>query len=140
MKLAPLFCIALLSVGCATDEDVNNGGFSAVRPVKSSEDLPYTQNGAVPDVSNNGLQKVGMYQQDPLLHDSDAYAESIKDGHAPLPNEVCGGCEVTLITVRDNALDYGGIGEIEVVSDGGDHLCRIYVSHDGSLDTLDCRR
>jgi hypothetical protein len=140
VKLAPLFCIALLSVGCATDEDSNNGGFSAVRPVKSSEDLPYTQNGDVPDVSKNGLQKVGMYQQDSLLHGSDAFAESIKDGHAPLPNEVCGGCEVTLITVHADKADNGAIGEIDVVNDGGEHICTIINSADGTQDASDCVR
>jgi hypothetical protein len=141
VKLAAMFCVALLSVGCATDDEITGGGFLAgLRPAKPSADDPGTAVGAVPDVSGNGLQKIGMWQQDPLLHGSDLHAETILDGHAPLPNEVCGGCEVTLITVGGTSADSGRIGEIEVVDDGGDHICTIVVSADGTQDTYDCVR
>lgn len=141
MKLAAMLCVALFSVGCATDVETTGGGFLAgLRPAKPSLDDPGTPSGSVPDISGNGFQNAGMFKQDQLLHQSDLSAESIKDGNAPLPNEVCGGCEVTLITVSGNTADNGGIGEIDVVNDGGDHICSLVRGPDGEIDSSDCVR
>jgi hypothetical protein len=141
VKLAALLCVGLLSVGCATDDEGTSGYLSGLPLVKASADLPYTPTGEHPDVSGSGLQKVGMWQQDPLLHGSDLQAETILDGHAPLPNEVCDGCQVTLITVQDNFAQRLGVGEIDVVNDGGEHICTIlFNTADGSQDASDCVR
>jgi hypothetical protein len=138
--LAATLCIAALSItGCATDDESNMGGYLAgMRPAKPSLDTATTS--LNPDVSNNGFQKVGTIDTSDNLRDTGLRAEIISDGQYPLPNEVCGGCEVTLITVDQGKSDTGGIGEIDVLSDGGNRLCKIYLNSDGSLDTTNCQR
>ena len=74
------------------------------------------------------------------LRASDFHATIISDGDYPLPNNVCDGCEVTLVTVNQEKSDNAGIGEIDVMSDGGDRLCKIYLNQDGSVDTTNCVR
>lgn len=137
--LAAALCLAAVSVtGCATDDDVNQGGFSAVRPSKPSPDTTFTYRN--PDVSKNGIQQTGMIDTSDHLRDTGFKATIISDGDYPLPNNVCDGCEVTLVTVPANEVDNGAIGQIDVMSDGGDRLCKIYLNQDGSLDTTTCRR
>ncbi len=139
MKLAALLCVALFSVGCATDEVQGGGQLAGLRPAKPSLDNIDSPAGAVPQVPTD-FQKAGMIHIDPLLYGSDVRAETIKDGHAPLPNEVCGGCEVTLITVNSTGADNGSVGKIDVVNDGGDRICVILVNTDGTQDASDCLR
>ncbi len=141
MKLltATLFLAALSVTGCATDDETNMGGYlGGMRPAKPSLDT--TSNALHPDVSNEGFQKVGMIDTSDDLRASGYRATVISDGDYPLPNEVCGGCEVTLVTVDQGGVDTGAIGEIDVMSDGGDRLCKIYLNQDGSLDTTTCQR
>lgn len=136
--LAATLCIAALSVtGCATDDESNMGGFlGGMRPAKPSLDtLPSAQRPEATDI-----QKTGIIDTSDNLRASGFRATIISDGDYPLPNEVCGGCEVTLVTVDQNEVDTGGIGEIDVMSDGGDRLCKIYLNQDGSLDTTTCQR
>jgi hypothetical protein len=138
--LAATLCIAALSVtGCATDDETNMGGYlGGMRPAKPSLDT--TSSAQHPDVSNEGFQKVGTIDTSDNLRASGFRATIISDGDYPLPNEVCGGCEVTLVTVDQNDVDTGGIGEIDVMSDGGNRLCKIYLNQDGSLDSTTCQR
>jgi hypothetical protein len=138
--LAATLCIAALSVtGCATDDDSNMGGYLAgLRPAKPSLDTSNTA--TTPDVSGNGFQKIGTIDTSDNLRESGFRATIINDGDYPLPNEVCGGCEVTLVTIDQGKSDTGAIGEIDVMSDGGDRLCKIYLNQDGSLDTTACQR
>jgi hypothetical protein len=138
--LAATLCIAALSfTGCATDDDTNMGGYLAgLRPAKPS--LETTNAAQNPDVTGNGLQKVGIIDTSDNLRDSSFTAEIISDGDYPLPNNVCDGCEVTLITVHQGKADSASIGEIDVMSDGGNRLCKIYLDSEGNLDTTDCQR
>ena len=50
------------------------------------------------------------------------------------------GGEVTLVTVDSEGADNGSIGEIDVMSDGGERICKIFMNQDGSFDTTDCQR
>jgi len=137
--LAATLCIAALTVtGCATDDESNMGGFlGGMRPAKPS--LETTPSAQHPDF--NTLQKVGTIDtSDNLRASGYMSATVISDGDYPLPNEVCGGCEVTLVTVNQDKADSAGIGEIDVLSDGGNRLCKIYLNQDGSLDTTTCVR
>jgi hypothetical protein len=137
--LAATLCIAALSLtGCATDDETNMGGYlGGMRPAKPSLDT--TPSAQHPDFHD--LQKVGTIDtSDNLRASSYQSATIISDGDYPLPNEVCGGCEVTLVTVTQDKADSSGIGEIDVLSDGGNRLCKIYLNEDGSLDTTTCVR
>jgi hypothetical protein len=141
MKLfaATLLFAALSVTGCATDDESNMGGYLAgMRPAKPSLDT--TGSAQNPDVSGNGFQKIGTIDTSDNLRASGFHAEIISDGDYPLPNEVCGGCEVTLVTVEQGKSETGAIGEIDVMSDGGDRLCKIYLNEDGNLDTTNCQR
>jgi len=137
--LAATLCIAALALtGCATDDESNMGGYlGGMRPAKPSLDT--TPSATHPDFNN--LQKTGTIDTSDNLRAS-AYTSAtiISDGDYPLPNEVCGGCEVTLATVDQSKADNAGIGEIDVLSDGGGRLCKIYLNQDGSLDTTTCAR
>lgn len=140
MKLiAAALCLAALSVtGCATDDNVDTGGFSAVRPAKPSLDT--TPTAQHPNYTD--LQKVGTIDtSDNLRASGFEGAIVISDGDYPLPNNVCEGCEVTLVTVPvDKGTDSGTVGQFDVMSDGGNRLCKIYLNGDGSLDTTNCQR
>jgi hypothetical protein len=138
--LAATLCLAALTVtGCATDDDTNMGGYLAgLRPAKPSLDTSNTS--TTPDVSGNGFQKIGTIDTSDNLRATGYHATIISDGDYPLPNNVCDGCEVTLVTVDQGGLDTGSVGEIDVMSDGGNRLCKIYLNSDGSLDTTNCQR
>jgi hypothetical protein len=131
-------CLAALSItGCATNDDANEGGYSAVRPSKPSLDTSSTAQH--PDFDR--LQKIGMIDTSDNLRASGFQgAVVMSDGEWPLPNNVCDGCEVTLVTVDQDKVEDPGIGEIDVMSDGGNRLCKIYLNGDGSLDTTNCQR
>lgn len=144
MKLAATFCIAALSlVGCADVETVNGGHLAGMRPAKPSlenpndSDFPQT-----PDQFVDGVNQRGMFDlPEGLDRIPGVYAETIDDGYYPLPGNVCGGCQVTLITVppRDTSTN-SDFGEIHVVNDGGNRICKILMNQDGSLDTRDCSK
>ncbi len=141
MKLiAATLCLAALSVtGCATDDDVNEGGYSAVRPSKPSLDT----SSAAQHPDFDRLQKLGMIDTSDNLRASGFQGAIVmSDGEWPLPNNVCDGCEVTLVTVGidNDKADSGAIGALDVMSDGGNRLCKIYLNGDGSLDTTNCQR
>jgi hypothetical protein len=131
-------CLAALSItGCATEDDVNEGGFSAVRPSKPSLDTSSTAlHPNFEKIQQLGMIKIG----NDLRASSFQGAVVMSDGQWPLPNNVCDGCEVTLVTIEQEKVEDPGIGEIEVMSDGGDRLCKIYLNGDGSLDTTNCQR
>ena len=141
MKLiTAALCLAALSItGCATEDDVNEGGFSAVRPSKPSLDTSSTA--LHPDADR--LQKLGMIDTSDNLRASGFQGAIVmSDGEWPLPNNVCDGCEVTLVTVGidNDKADSGAVGQLDVMSDGGNRLCKIYLNGDGSLDTTNCQR
>lgn len=141
VKLAATLCLAALSLaGCATDVETTQGGFLAgLRPAKPSPTITDDDLSPNPDLGGNGVKTQGMYDIGDGIR-TGGFAEVISDGYYPLPNEVCGGCEVTLVTVPTEGADNGSVGEIDVMSDGGDRICKIFLNQDGSFDTSDCER
>jgi hypothetical protein len=142
MKLfaATLFLAAVTVTGCATDDSTGGEYLAGLRPVKPA--LTTSSSSQTPDYSSNGVQERGIIDTSKLggLRNG-PMAISISDGDYPLPNNVCDGCEVTLVSVpRVTGIDNGSIGDIDVMDDGGNKLCSIHLAPDGGLDTTSCNR
>jgi hypothetical protein len=142
MKLfaAALFLAAVTVTGCATDEPANGDFLAGLRPAKP--DLTSPSSSQTPDVSSNGVQTRGIVDTSKISGlQNGPMAILINDGDYPLPNNVCDGCQVTLVTVpRQTGIDNGSIGDIDVMDDGGNKLCSIHLAPDGGLDTTSCNR
>lgn len=137
--LATTFCLAALSVtGCATDDETNMGGYLAgMRPAKPALD---NGEGDPPVPQNTGDKEArGMVQFNEDFVPDGVTATDVKPD-IPLPENICENCDLIYITIPPNSgiRDASEFGEIRVVSDGGDQLCRIFMNQDGSPGTVDC--
>jgi hypothetical protein len=138
--LAATFALVVISLtGCATDNDGEGGAYLAgMRPAKPSIDDPTGTGLPQPPVGQTEtIQQKGMIHLPDIAEG--LYAETIKPWFEV--RNLCENCEVTLVTVptADKTAN-DGIGEISVVSDGGDQLCKIYLDQNGNLNTTDCSR
>src|SRR4051812_11559180 len=141
MKLvaAALFLAAVTVTGCATDDGSDGEYLSGLRPAKPT--LNASSSSQTPDYSSNGVQSRGIIdaEKSNALRNG-PMAIVISDGDYPLPNNVCNGCEVTLVKVpRQTGVDNASVGEIDVMDDGGNKLCSIHLAPDGSLDSSSCQ-
>lgn len=140
MKLlaAALLLAAVTVTGCTSDEPTGGEYLAGLRPAKP--ELNASSSSQTPDFSSNGVQERGIIDTSKIsgLYNG-PMAVTISDGDYPLPNNVCNGCEVTLVTVpRQTGVDNGSIGDIDVMDDGGNKLCSIHLAPDGSLDSTSC--